>query len=889
MSRLQSVFKRRALCDELAAEMRQHIEEKTEQLMRSEGLSRSEAEQIARRAFGNLTLVEERSREVWQWPALESIRADIRYALRQMRRSPAFAVTIVLLLGLGIGATTAVFSLVDTILLKPLPYPDPAALVIPWNIPPAGVSIGGFTEFPWSPIHFHAWEQETKTFRYLGAFQGSNFNLTGSGAPAMLQGALVSWGFFPALGVQPELGRIFTRKEDTPGHEHEVVLSDALWRSRFYADRSIVNRTIHLNGLPYIVVGVMPSGFSFPHASEMPGDFTFPEETQLWVPIALPAVTPRFTPSELAIVARLQPGLSVAQAQAAMDLFAARMDREQPSMKGWSRSRVTSLQRQVAGDTRMPLVLILSAVAMVLLIVCFNVAGLLLTRSISRQREFALRAALGAGRARVLRQLLTESLLLAFAGGILGIAVAFAGVELVKTFGPRNIPRLHEAGADLRVFLFTCAITLFTGILFGLAPAIGAARAALVDSLKEGGQKSGCGTSHPRLRSALVVSQTALALVLVVASALLVQTFYRLLASDSGFRPQHVLTFELSLPDTQYPDREHIARFYQQALPRLRSILGVASAGVTETIPMNGATESTAIRIRGRPVAKGGHDPIVDYTIISPGLFSALGTPLLQGRDVLDSDVVSPPPVTVINRAMARQYWPDENPIGKQLIVPAQRVPATVVGVVADIKHSSLRQVPGPEMFEPYTQNVWPSMALMQVAIRTHADPAAVIGAARQAILELDPGVPLANVSTLATLTSTAMARDRFSMLLVSFFGGLALFLSAVGIYGIISYSVWQRTREIGVRIALGARRESVFRMILGQGLRLTALGVAIGIPAALGTAHLLNGFLYGVRGTDPATFAVVAAFMIGVALAACFLPARRAAGIDPMQALRAE
>ena len=889
MSWFHRMFRRHDRDDELAEEISEHIRERAEQLVRLEGISREEAERRARRAFGNPTLLQEKSKEVWQWRALEALRADIKFALRQMRKSPGFSVTVIVLLGLGIGATTAVFSLINTILLKPVPYPDPATLVIPWNIPPAGVSVGGFEEYPWSPIHFHALEQETKTFRYLGAFEGSNFNLTGAGDPAMLEGALVSWGFFPALGVSPELGRTFTREEDTPGHEHVVVLSDALWRSRFHADPAILNRTIDLNGMPHTVVGIMPRGFAFPRANEMPGDFTFAQETRLWVPIALPAVTPMFTPSELALVGRLQPGMSASQAQAAMDLFAARMDREHPQMKGWSASRVTPLQKQVAGDTRRPLLLILAAVAVVLLIVCFNVAGLLLTRSIARQREFTVRAALGAGRARVLRQLLTESLLLAVAGGVLGMAIATAGIWLVRSFGPQDLPRLYEAGVDLRVFAFASAVTLFTGILFGLAPAVGATRLDLVESLKEGGQKSGAGRSHPRLRSALVVSQIALALVLVIASGLLVRTFYQLLASDSGFRSQHVLTFELSLTGAQYPDREPIARFYQQALPRLRSIPGVEAAGITEAVPMGGATESTVIRIVGRPVAKGQRPPIVNYTIVSPGLFSALGTPLLRGREMLDSDVLSAPAVTIINRAMARQYWPNEDPIGKQLIVPSQRVPATIVGVVADIKHSSLREVPGPEMFEPYTQNVWPSMALMQVVLRTRADPNAVIGSARQAIHELDPNVPMAKVSTLATLTSTAMAKDRFSMLLVGFFGVLALFLATVGIYGVISYSVGQRTREIGIRMALGAQRGKVFGMVLRQGLKLAAFGIAIGALAALGVGRMLRGFLYGVHAADPLTFVSVAIFLAVVAVAASFLPARRAAKIDPMRALRYE
>jgi predicted permease len=621
----------------------------------------------------------------------------------------------------------------------------------------------------------------------------------------------------------------------------------------------------------------------------MPGDFTFPARTQLWVPIALPAVTPMYTPSELAVIGRLQPGMSVQQAQAAMDLFAARMDREYPIMKGWSRSRVTPLQKQVAGDTRKPLLLILSAVSAVLLIVCFNVAGLLLTRSITRQHEFSLRAALGAGRARVLRQLLTENLLLAFAAGVLGMVIACAGVWLVRNMGPQDLPRLQEVGADLRIFVFASAVTLCTGLLFGLAPALGATRVDLVESLKEGGQKSGSGASHPRLRSTLVVSQMGLAVALVIVSGLLVRSFYQLLASDSGFRPDHVLTFELSLPSSEYPDRDHIARFYRQALPRLRSIAGVEMAGMTEAVPMGGATESTVIRIVGRPVAKGSRPPIVDYTIVSPGLFRALGTPLLEGRDVLDSDTLAAPAVTVINRAMARRYWPGEDPIGKRLLVPSQRVPATIIGVVADMKHSSLREVPGPEMFEPYTQNVWPSMALMRVVLRTKADPDDVIGSARQVIHDMDPGLPLAKLATLNTLTQAAMARDRFSMLLVGFFGGLALLLAAVGIYGVISYSVGQRTREIGIRMALGARRGSVFGMILRLGLKLAGLGIFIGILGALAVGRVLTGFLYGVRFTDLWTFTCVFVFLGAVALAATFFPARHAAKIDPMRALRHE
>ena len=889
MNWLLQVFRRRRVYDDLAEEMREHLEEKTEQIMRVEGVTRAEAALAAKKAFGNKTVIEQRSREVWQWPTLESIFGDLRFAMRQMRKTPGFTLTIVLLLGLGIGSATAVFSLVDAVLLRPVPYPDPSSLVIPWNTPPAGVNIGGFKEYPWNPIHYHALMQETKPFRYLGAFVGANFNLTGLGDPAMLEGASVTWGFFPALGVQPEQGRFFTRDEDSPGHEREVILSDALWRSRFHADPSLLNHVIHLNGAAYTVVGIMPRGFGFPRANEMPGDFTFASETELWVPMALPAVTAPFTSSELAFVGRLQPGITLAQAQSGMDLFADRMDRQWPASKGWNRSFIVPLQKQVAGDSAKPLLLILSAVSLVLFIVCFNIAGLLLTRSLARQREFTVRAALGAGRARVLRQLLTESLLLASAGGTAGIGIAVAGVRLAKVLGPVSLPRLHEATTNLRVFAFASLITLATGILFGLAPALGAARTCLAESLKQGGQKGGAGTSNARLRNALVVSQIALALTLVVAFGLLVRTFYRLLASDGGFRPEHVLTFQVSLPSTQYPDREAIARFYQRALPGIRSVAGVDSVGITEAVPMGGPTEGGVMRIVGRTYRKGEPPPIVNYTVISPGLFSAQGTPILRGRDFVDSDVLSAPAVTIVNRALARQYWPNEDPIGKQVLVPSQKVPATIVGIVADIKHSSPREIPGAEMFEPYTQNVWPSLALMQVVIRTRVAPDTVIAGARKAIYQVDPGVAVAKVSTLATLTGTAVAGERFSMLLVGSFSLLAVFLAAVGIYGVISYSVVQRTREIGIRVALGAQRGQIFGLIIRHGLMLSALGIVIGLAAALCMGRLLTSFLYDVTSTDPLTIVSVSLFIAAIALGASLLPARRAASINPVEALRTE
>jgi predicted permease len=888
-SSITGLFRRSRIDAEIDVELRSHILHRADDLERG-GISRSEAERRARIEFGAYGRFKEETRQSLGGYFLGTVVEDLRFSIRLLLKAPGFALTVVLLLGLGIGATGGVFSLVDAVLLKPLPYPDAEKIVMPWIRPPQGINIGGFDKFPWDPTQFHAVEKETQTYRYLGAFESANFNLTGAGEPALLEGLKVSWGFFPALGVSPSIGRIFTPEEDQPGHEREVLLGDTIWRDRFQANPGIVGRTIDLNGTPYAVVGIMPAGFSFPHANEMPADFSFPREAQIWVPAAMPAVTPRFTPSELAIVARLQPGVSVAQAQANMDIYATRMDRLFPKAKGWFNATVTPLQKQVAGDSARPLMLMLSAVGVVLLIVCFNVASLLLTRAIDRSREFTLRAALGAGRRRILRQLLTESLLLSGAGGAAGMTFGLTGVWLVRNYGPATIPRLHEAQPDLRIFAFTLLVTLLTGFVFGLAPALGATRVDLVESLKEGGQKSGSTSHQPRLRNALVVVQIAMALMLVIAAGLLTRTFTQLLKVDVGFRAEHVLTFELSLPSTRYPDRQRIAQFYAQALPRLRAVAGVDSAAITEAVPMGDAPEATVVRIPGRPPVTGNAAPMVDYTIASPDLFATLGTPFVRGRDFQDSDTDDAPGVTVINRAMAQQYWPNEDAIGKKVIIPAHPDrPIFVIGIVADSKHSSLREAPTPEMFVPYTQDAWPSMAIMQVVLRSRAAPDSAIGGARNALHSIDPGLPVAKVTTLSAMTDSVLSQERFSMMLLGFFGTFSLLLAAVGIYGAISYSVGRQTREIGIRMALGARREDVFRGVLGHGLRLAGVGIGCGIVAALAVGEALEGYLYGVKAYDPLTFASVSLVLALVAALAGALPARRAASIDPMQALRSE
>jgi predicted permease len=815
---------------------------------------------------------------------------DLKYGLRILVKSPGFTAVAVLTLALAIGASTAVFSIVNAVLLKPLPYPHAEQIVLPWRQVPPGINLG-YNEIPWGLPEFRMMQEDSKTFHDLGAFKSDSFILTGVGEPARVDGLRASAGFLPALGVQPVLGRAFSFEEDQPGHEREVLLSYSLWRHRFSADPGIVGRAVALNGEEYTVVGVMPAGFSFPRKEELPGSFEFPREAALWVPLALPAARLHpDDPDELAVIGRLNPGVTIEQAQAEMNVFANRQESANPRGKGWYNSRVTRLAKQVAGDTQRPLLLLLAAIGVVVLMACANVANLLLLRSVGRQKEFTLRAALGAGHARLVRQVLTESVVLAFAGGALGILFGQSGIYFVKEFGPSNLPRLHEVTLDARVFLFTLGVSLTTGILFGLVPAFGAAGENLVESLKEGGQRSSGHRAGAKIRNALLVSEVALALVLVIAASLLIRTFVHLLRVNPGFNPTRVLTFELTLPGAKYPDTDHIVAFYHNALDRLRNLPGVDSAGLVRTVPMSGAADSTGIRIPGHVAAADKEHPYAEYTMVSPGYFAAVGTPLLRGRDFLETDTGDSLPVTIVSSAMAKKYWRGEDPIGKQVGPGSLRYPlSTIVGIAADVKHLSVREDPGPEMYVLYNQKPWPSLLTMQFALRTKADPASVAASARDAIYSLDPDLPIAKVATLERLLDASMTQSRFTMLLLGAFGIVALVLASVGIYGVISYAVAQRTREFGIRMALGAQPRNVFGMILGQGIRIAGWGIFLGLVAAAAVTRVLASLLFGVLPTDPLTFVTVSMLLIGVALAACYIPARRAMRVDPMVALHHE
>ncbi|HXE30693.1 MAG TPA: ABC transporter permease [Terriglobales bacterium] len=871
------------------AELRFHLEQQIADSVAA-GVDRDEARRRALAQFGGVERAKEACREVHGMPFLETLGQDVRYAVRLLRKSPGFATVAILTLALGIGASTAVFSLVDAVLLKPLPFPHAEQIVFPWRLPKQGMNLG-FDTNPWGRVEFLYLQQHAQAFGAMGAFLSGSFNLTGSGDPVRLDGLRASAGFFPSLGVRPALGRTFTDAEDRPGGEHEVILADSLWRAQFGADPGVLGRSIELNGEAYTVIGVMPRGFAFPQASEMPKVFTFAPRVQLWVPLALNRGSRIPNESdELAIIGRMKPGVTLAQAQADMDVMGKRLESARPNAAGWFRSRVTPLTRQAAGDTREPLLLLLAAVGLVLLIAASNVAGLLLTRSLARTRELTVRAALGAAGARLMRQVLTESLVLAAAGGAVGVGLAEGAIRAVQALAPAGIPRLGEAGLDFRVLAFALAVMVVTGLLFGLAPALGARRDNLAGALRDGGRRAGVAPSVRRMRNALLVAQIALALVVVISTGLLARTLVRLLQVDPGFQAAHALTFQLTLPGEQYPDQAHIVRVYQNVLERLRALPGVRAAGVTETVPMDGATESTTIRMSDHPATSSMDIPVANYTMVSPGYFAAVGTAIVRGRGFLDSDSASSRPVAVVNAALARKYWPGQDAIGKRIAPRGAAFPdETIVGVAADVKQLSLREAPPPEMYVPYTQKVWPPLLTMNVVLRGNGSADGLAARARDAVHAVAPELPVAGVRTLDGIVDDSLAPARFAIFLLSAFAGIALLLAAVGMYGVIAYNVAQRTPELGVRIALGARPGSLFQMVLAQGGRIAGWGVGLGLVAALGVSRLLRGFLYGVRETDPLTFAGVAILLALVALVACYLPARRAMRVDPMVALREE
>jgi putative ABC transport system permease protein len=820
---------------------------------------------------------------------------DLRYGARMLAKKPGFTLVAIITLALGIGANTAIFSVVNAVLLRPLPFPQPErlAMVNTTNL------ARGITNFGTSMPDFRAWRKRNHTFEKMAAFNTTSFNISGTAEPKRVTGAQVSADLFGVLGVSPVRGRAFTAEEETFGKHHVVIVSEALWQRRFGAEAGLTDQTMTLNGERYAIVGVMPR------------DFQFPDQTiALWTPLAVADGSEYNTRGNywLGVVARLKPGVAAAQAQAEMDGVFRQLEQEDTLFGGFG-TQVIPLHEATVGSVKTALLVLLAAVGLVLLIACANVANLLLARAAARQREIAIRTALGAGRGRLIRQLLTESLLLGLAGGALGLLLAVWGVDALVSLGP-NVPRLAEIGIDRAVLIFTFALAILTSVIFGLVPALQSSKTDLNETLKESG-RSATGSARRRvLGNSLVVVEVALSFVLLAGAGLMINSLLRLQRVNPGFRTDHILTMQISLPPAKYAqDRPELtAGFFQQLTERVKTLPGVEAASVTSALPLTNSGWGKLFTLEDRPAPKSLDEvPNVQYRQVSPDYFSTLAIPILKGRPFSERDTRDALPVAVINETLARRFFADADPSGKRLYLgpPEELVPPgilppgfrfqhfTIIGVIGDVRHNGLNQPLAPEIYTLHEQELASKFAnpsgSMYLAVRTAAEPSSLVGAIRHEVQELDREQPIADIATMEELLATSLSQSRFSTLLLGVFAGVALILAAVGIYGVMAYSVAQRTHEIGIRVALGAQAGDVLRLVIRQGLTLAILGVAIGLGAALTMTRVMTSLLYGVTATDPLTFAIIPVLLTGVALAASFIPARRAMKVDPMVALRYE
>jgi len=795
---------------------------------------------------------------------------DLRFGLRMLRKQPGFTAVAVMTLALGTGANTAIFSVVNAVLLEPLPFAEAERLVVVWgqraqfNLPRQTVS----------PPNYLDWEAQNQSFESIGAYTEGFSVLTGGEQPERLASLRVTAGLLPTLRVRPLLGRVFLPEEWHPSATGAVLLSHQLWQRRFAGDPQIVGRSVEINGTSETVIGVLPPDFLI---SDKQVDIVVPT---VFNGRSLANRGGRF----LTVIARLKPGVSLPAARAEMGTIARRLEQQYPDANAGHGVNLVPLRDELVGKVRPALLVLCGAVGCLLLISCANVAALLSVRAAARRREMAIRAALGAGRGRVVRQLITESLLLAVAGGAGGWLLARWGVGLLLSVGPADLPRLESLSFDGRVFGFTVVLALATGLLFGLLPALQVARPDLTDALKDGGKGATESAGQRRVRGWLVTAEVALAVVLLVGAGLLLRSFAKLTAVDPGFRPEHVIAADLSL-SWGLDERGWIA-FSQQALARVAALPGVRAAGLTHNLPLSGDSSTRAFTLPGRPLPAG-EKPAAEFRRVSPDYFRAMGVALLRGRAFGNQDRADAPGVAIINEALARKFFGAEDPLGKRLLIEdGPPRPREVVGVVGDVRHFGPGIEPTPEMYVPYLDRPYPNLTLV---VRADGDPAGMAAALRREIAALAPALPVANLKTMEQYLAGSVTQQRFSLTLLALFGAVALLLAAVGIYGVMSYSVAQRTHEVGVRLALGARRGDVVRLVVGQGMRLAGLGVALGLVAAFGLTRLMQSLLFGVSATDPVTFAAIPLLLAGVAALACYLPARRASRVDPMAALRHE
>ncbi len=884
MVRLGGLFNKRRQDSEFTAEIESHLRLHIEDNLRL-GMSPDEARRQALIKLGGVECTREAYRDQRGLPVLETLWQDARFGARMLRKNPGFTLVVVLTLGLGIGANTAIFSLVNALLLRSLPYPQADELVVVWADNPA-LQLG-LSTIPAANSDIAAWREQSQSFAQVAAFTAQSADLADSGNPERVGATRVTAGFFETLGITPLIGRTFTPEEDRAGKPTVVMVGYGLWQRRFGGDPALVGKTITVNGNSLTVTGILPREFDFPRAAEWPSFFDFPGRTELWLPLAFSAGDWQNQDERgLVTIARLKSGITLDRSQAEMTAFTAAQAKEHPDThKGWT-LKVTPLRRQLAGTSQTALLILFAAVGLLLLIACINVANLLLTRAAARHKELAVRAALGAGRLRLLRQLLTESLLLSGLGSALGLLAGYGCLRVFLRLNPLGYSRLNEASIDHSVLVFTAVATLGTSIVFGLLPAFQGTRLNLRESLQA--DTRGGGSKRGQMRAWLVGSQVALAITLLLGAGLMVRSFIRVQAQKPGFRPDSVLAFDVQLPTAKYGDDNKLAAFFSQLLARLEILPGVRAAGAISFLPLSGGENLGGFTREGATPARPGEEPVAERRWVTPGYFSAMGIDVRSGRAVTAADSAGRPPVVVINETMARQFFNADNPVGKRIrVAPSESGPwRTIIGVVADVRSRSLEAEPRAQIYLPHAQGPWGSMTVVLLA---QGDPAALTPSARSELRALDPSLPAAQIRTLRQVVSAATRTRRFNMALLVLFAGTALFLTMIGIYGVVSYLAGRRRREIGIRLALGAKRGDVLRLILRQGMKPVWLGSMAGLAGGLASTRLIASQLYGVSSSDPATLAGIVALLFSVALLACWLPARRAAQLDPMVALRQE
>jgi putative ABC transport system permease protein len=869
----RNLFHKDRVEQEFTEEIQAYLDMSTEAKIR-QGLTPQEARRNALVELGGVEQVQERVREIRMGQFIETMWRDVRTGVRALVHSPVFTIVTVLSLALGIGANTAIFSVVNGLLLRPLPYPEPERIVDVWHTPPQQ-SFPGLTKFSVSPANYLDWKAQSSAFEQMAVYADSAFSLSTSNDPLPLIGAAVSSDFFSVLRTNAMRGRTFTPDEEQAGRDQVVVIGYGLWQRAFGANPTIVGQTVKLNSRSFTVVGIMPAGFEFPR------------EAELWVPLTWDDKERQIRSiHDYSVVARLKQNVSAEQAQAEMSTISSRLEQAYPEAnKGWG-AVVIPLREDIVGDIRLALLVLFGAVGFVLLIACANVANLILARGANRQKEIAVRIALGAGRARLVRQLLTESVLLAVTGGLLGLLLAAVGSRMLVRLG--SLPNSGDIGIDTWALGFTLLVSFAAGIIIGIVPALQFTRTSISETLKQGSGRTGGSSIKQHTRKALVISEVALSLVLLIGAGLMIRSLWKLQNVNPGFDTSNTLTMRLFLTPTRYSEPRQWLAFAEGAIEQIRAVPGVVSVGVTTVIPLAGGGSTQPFSIEGRPNAVVAEQPMAQTRYVTPDYFRTIGVPLRQGRFFSDQDREKSPPVIIISEAMARRFWPGENPIGKRL-TPSfhlEQGAREIVGIVGDVKTKGLDVDASAMMYLPYKQFPLPFMSFV---VRTAPNPESLVQPVSKAIYSIDKEQALTNVQTMEQVLTRSLSGRRFNMMLLLTFAGVALVLAAVGVYGVMNYTVTLRRRELGIRMALGAKTRDVLRLVLRQGLTMTLIGVGAGLIAAYGLTRLMASLLYGVTATDYLTFASVSVVLIAVGLLASYVPARRATKVNPTIALRTE